>query len=115
MSTASRAIKSRMISDEPSKMRDTRKSRSICSAGSGLVAATAPDLDHLVGHEPGHLRAPEFCDGRLDANVVPLLVGQRARQLDDRLHRIGGGGDESQLLRNGVMLADRPPPLHPLS
>ena len=82
-----------MISVEPSKIRLMRMSRSICSAGTGfsprraqrlggLVAAAAADLDHRVDGLPAELGAVELGERRLDADVVALVVGQAARDVD---------------------------------
>src|SRR5207248_1189336 len=40
-------------------------------------------------------------------DVVAFLVGQRAGQLDDRLHAEGGGGDVRDQLGDRVVLPDR--------
>ena len=111
-----------MISVEPSKIRLMRMSRSICSAGTGfspracerlrrLVAAAAADLDHRVDGLPAELGGVELGDRGLDAEVVALVVGQAAGDVDHRLEAERGAGDERELLRDRVVLADRLAPL----
>ncbi len=80
MSTASRAMNSRMISDEPSKIRLMRKSRIMRSTGTGLsprarsqsrglVAAAAADLQRVVDDPPAGFRVPHLGDRRLEPDV----------------------------------------------
>ncbi len=124
-STASRAISRCMISVEPSKIRLIRRSRRICSTGDRalaaggqrvgrLVAATAADLHQLVGDLPGHLARVQLDQRRLDADVVALVVGEHAAQVEHGLHAVRGRGDEGELRRHRLVLADRPSPLDAL-
>src|SRR6516165_3533189 len=110
VSTASRAISRCMISLDPSKMRFTRMSRL-----RGLVAATAAKLHQLVDHLPRELRAVHLAQGGFDPDVVALVVGQARRDVEHRLEAERAAGDERQLLRDRVVLADRPTPLHALA
>ena len=80
VSTASRAMNSRMISLEPSKIRLMRKSRIMRSTGIGLlaaapqavgrlVAAAALDLQRVVNDSPPDLGVPHLGDRRLEPDV----------------------------------------------
>ena len=79
-----------------------------------LVAAAAANLDQLVDHLPPQLGGVELGDRGLDADVVLLVVGETAGDVEHRLEAEGAGGDEGDLLGDGVVLADRLPPLDPL-
>jgi hypothetical protein len=81
----------------------------------GLVTAAAADLHQLIGDLAAHFRAVQLGQRRLDPDVVPLVVGELAGQLDHRLKRVRGRGDERDLPGHRLVLADRPPPLHPLA
>src|SRR4051812_34544400 len=80
----------------------------------GLVAAPAADLHQLVGDLPAQLGGVELGDRRLDADVVALLVGQAAGDVEHGLQAEGAGGEERDLLGDRVVLADRAAPLHAL-
>ena len=82
----------------------------------GLVAAAAADLHQLVERpaSPCSERV-ELRDRRLDADVVLLVVGQAGGDVEHRLEAERGRGDEGDLLRDGVVLADRLAPLDPLA
>ena len=114
-----------MISVEPSKMRLMRMSRSCCSTGDrplaarlerlgGLVAAAAADLHQLVDDLPAQLGRVELRDRRLDPDVVRLVVGEPAGDVEHRLQPERARGDERDLLRDRVVLADRLAPLDAL-
>src|ERR1035438_9696987 len=87
-STASLAIARCMISDEPSMMRLARTSRRDCSTGTPRTPRAASD-----------------------AAVVALLVSQPAGHVQHGLKPERGSGDEPDLLRHLVVLADRLAPL----
>ena len=80
----------------------------------GLVAAAAAHLHQLVGDLPAQLRGVELGQRGLDADVVALVVGQPAGDVEHRLEAERGRGDEGDLLRDGVVLADRLAPLDAL-
>ena len=96
VSTASRAMNSRMISLEPSKIRLMRKSRIMRSTGigasprarsesRGLVAAAAADLQRVVHDLPAVLGVPHLGDRRLEADVVVAACRpSRTARSDDR-------------------------------
>ena len=115
-----------MISVEPSKIRLIRRSRSICSAGTarspraaqrvgGLVAAPAADLHQLVGHSPGHLaertawRAPP----RSGCRCGPSSASAADRSSTASRAKVVAAM-KAIFLRDGLVLADRAAPLHPL-
>ena len=79
-----------------------------------LVAAATDDLHQVVGDPARNLRAVELADGRLDADVVALVVGDPAGDVDHRLETVCRRRDVGDLLRDGVVLADRLAPLDPL-
>ncbi len=82
--------------------------------GCGLVAPPAADLHQLVHDHRAHFGTVELGQRGLDADVVALVVGKLAGQLDHGLEGVGGRGDERDLLCDGLVLADRASPLHPL-
>ena len=126
VSSASRAMKSRMISEEPSKIRLMRASRSMRSTGIGasprflervgrLVAAPAPDLERPVHDRPALLRVPHLRDGRLEAEVPVVRVGHGRAHLGHGVHRERRRGHLREELRDRVVPSDRLAPLHALS
>ncbi len=100
-------MNSRMISEDPSKIRLIRMSRRICSAGT----PRSPRAAMLVSDLPAHLGAVQLGERRLDPDVLPVAVGQLAGELNDRLDRVGRRGDERDLLGDRLVLADGPAPL----
>ena len=78
----------------------------------GLESPAAADLHELVADAPGHLRGPHLGERGLDANVLAVLVGEHAREVDDRLERERRRGDERDLVCDRGVLADGPAPLH---
>ena len=60
------------------------------------------------------LGVPELRRGRLEPDVVAAAVGHLAGQLGHRLHREGGRRHVGELVRDRLVLAHRPPPLHAL-
>jgi len=80
-----------------------------------LVTAAAPNLHQVVDHPPPELGGVELGDRRLDPDVVLLVVGEPAGDVDYRLEPERTGGDERELLSDGVVLADRLAPLDPFA
>ena len=100
-------------------------SRIICSTGTGfspraferrcgLIPAPAAHLDQLIDHPPRKLRAVHLAQRGLDADIVGLVIGEAAGDVEYRLQTERAAGDERQFLRDRVVLADRPTPLHAL-
>src|SRR5262249_38073883 len=56
----------------------------------GLITAAAADLHQLVHDPRAHFRAVQLGQRRLDADVVALVVGELAGQLDPPLEAVGG-------------------------
>ena len=80
----------------------------------GLVAAAAADLQRVVDDPPPRLGVVQFRDRRFEPDVVAPPVGHRAAQLGYRFHRERVRRHRPDLLRDGVVLADRLAPLHAL-
>ena len=80
-----------------------------------LVAAAAAYLHELVDDGPAHLRAEQLRERGLDADVVLLVVGKTARDIQHRLEAEGARGDVGDLLGDGVERAIfRPMPSLPI-
>ena len=80
----------------------------------GFVPAATADLHGVVDDAPAGFGVVELGDRRLEADVVPTALGHRPAQLGDRFHREGVRGHGAELLRDRIVLADRPAPLHAL-
>src|SRR5205814_4834325 len=81
----------------------------------GLVAAAPPDLHGIVDDAPATLGVVELRDRGLEADVVATAVRHRATQLRHRLHGEGVRRHGTDLLGDGVVLADGATPLHALA
>src|SRR6202042_2762134 len=81
----------------------------------GLIAATAAHLHELVDDAPAHLRAVELRDDGLYPDVVALLVREATGHVEHGLQTERGRGDERDVLRHLVVLADRLAPLDALA
>src|SRR5581483_12487924 len=76
-----------------------------------LVAAAAANLDHRVDGLPGTLGAVQLRDRRLDPEIAALVVGHARADVGHRLQAEARSGDQRDLLRDGVVLAQRRAPL----
>ena len=80
----------------------------------GLVAAAALDLQGVVHDAPADFRVPHLGHGGLEPDVGGAPVGHQRREVGHRLHGEDLGRHPPDLLGDGVVLADRLAPLHPL-
>jgi hypothetical protein len=77
-----------------------------------LVPAAAPDLHEVVRDGPGHLAAEQFDQRGLDADVVVVVIGEHAAELQHGLHAVGRRRHKRDLASDRLVTADGPTPLH---